>query len=54
MVDETFEEMQRFVPPPSFDPAVDEIDDDGFTDGKVIFDIQKFLEGGWRPLGTRC
>ncbi|KAG5506308.1 hypothetical protein JIQ42_07926 [Leishmania sp. Namibia] len=44
MADETFEEMRRFVPPPSFDPAIDEIDDDGFTDSKVMFDIQTALE----------
>ena len=44
MADETFEETRRFVPPPSFDPAVDEIDDDGFTDSKVLFDIQTALE----------
>jgi tetratricopeptide (TPR) repeat protein len=44
MADETFEETRRFVPPPSFDPAVDEIDDDGFTDSKVMFDIQAALE----------
>ncbi|CAC9458160.1 conserved hypothetical protein [Leishmania infantum JPCM5] len=44
MADETFEETRRFVPPPSFDPAIDEIDDDGFTDSKVMFDIQAALE----------
>ncbi|KPI87598.1 hypothetical protein ABL78_3307 [Leptomonas seymouri] len=44
MADETFEETRRFVPPPSFDPAVDEIDGDGFTDSKVMFDIQAALD----------
>lgn len=44
MADETFEETRRFMPPPSFDPAIDEIDDDGFTDSKVMFDIQTALE----------
>lgn len=44
MADETFDETRRFMPPPSFDPAVDEIDDDGFTDGKVMIDIQKALD----------
>lgn len=50
MTDETFEETRRFVPPPSFDPAVDEIDDDGFTDSRVMFDIQKALEEDKRRL----
>lgn len=44
MADETFEETRRFMPPASFDPAVDEIEDDGFTDSKVMFDIQAALE----------
>ncbi|ESS67965.1 hypothetical protein TcG_02218 [Trypanosoma cruzi] len=44
MADEVFDEARRFVPPPSFDPAIDEIDDEGFVDGQVMFDIQKALE----------
>ncbi|KAK7194620.1 hypothetical protein NESM_000380600 [Novymonas esmeraldas] len=44
MADEVHEPTRRFVPPASFDPAVDEIDDDGFTDSRVMFDIQSALE----------
>ncbi|EPY33695.1 hypothetical protein STCU_02071 [Strigomonas culicis] len=44
MADETFDETRRFLPPPSFDPAIDDIDGDGFTDARVMLDIQKALD----------
>ncbi|KAG8345742.1 hypothetical protein ERJ75_001325000 [Trypanosoma vivax] len=50
MADEVFDETRRFVPPPSFDPAVDEIDDEGFVDGQVMFDIQKAVDEDKRRL----
>ncbi|SCU68029.1 uncharacterized protein TEOVI_000808300 [Trypanosoma equiperdum] len=50
MADEVFDETRRFVPPPSFDPAVDEIDDEGFVDGQVMFDIQKAVDEDRRRL----
>eukprot|EP00796_Vickermania_ingenoplastis_P009514 gene9514-6681_t len=51
MVDETLDTTRRFVPPPSFDPALDDVDDDGnFTDGQVMLDIQKALEEDKRRL----
>ncbi|ORC86897.1 uncharacterized protein TM35_000251930 [Trypanosoma theileri] len=50
MADEVFDETRRFVPPPSFDPSIDEIDDDGFVDGQVMHDIQKAVDEDKRRL----
>ncbi|CCW63577.1 unnamed protein product [Phytomonas sp. EM1] len=50
MADETFESTRRFIPPPSFDPAIDAIDDEGFMDQKVMLDIQKAVEEDKRLL----
>lgn len=50
MLDETFEPTRRLVPPASFDPAIDEIDDEGFVDGRVMVDIQKAIEEDKRRL----
>lgn len=44
MADETLENTRRFVPPPTFDPALDDVEEDNFTDGQVMWDIQKALE----------
>lgn len=50
MLDETFESTRRFVPAASFDPALDDIDDDGFTDGRVMHEIAKAVEEDKRRL----
>lgn len=44
MADEASEPTKRFLPPPKFDPALDDVDEDNFTDGHIMADIQKSLE----------
>lgn len=50
MADEAPESTRRFVLPPTFDPALDDVDEDNFTDGQVMMDIQKALEEDKRRL----
>ncbi|CCW71379.1 unnamed protein product [Phytomonas sp. Hart1] len=50
MIDETFENTRRLIPPPSFDPAIDAIDDEGFMDQHVLLEIQKAVEEDKRLL----
>ncbi|RNF09960.1 hypothetical protein TraAM80_01799 [Trypanosoma rangeli] len=50
MADEVFDEARCRVLPPSFDPAIDEIDDDDFVDGQVMLDVQKAVEEDRRRL----
>lgn len=44
MADETFEPTSRMLAPPRFDPAIDDVEEDSFTDAQVMFDMQKALE----------
>lgn len=50
MADEALESTKRFIPPPRFDPAIDDVEEDNFTDGQVMVDIQKALEEDKRRL----
>lgn len=50
MADEALSTTKRFVPPPCFDPALDNVEEDNFTDGQVMADIQKALDEDKRRL----
>lgn len=50
MVDEVYDETKRLVPPSTFDPAIDEIDDEGFHDQNVMVDVLKAVEDDKRRL----
>lgn len=50
MQGEVFSHTKRLVPPATFDPAVDEIDDEGFEDSAVAIEVMKAVEDDRRRL----
>jgi hypothetical protein len=44
MMDEVYDETKRLVAPSTFDPAIDEIDDEGFQDQHVVLDVLKAVD----------
>ncbi|CUG91167.1 Hypothetical protein, putative [Bodo saltans] len=50
MIDEVYDEVKRLDPPSTFDPAIDEIDDDGFQDQNVVIDVLKAVDEDKRRL----
>lgn len=44
MTDEVYDETKRMVPPSTFDPALDEIDDEGFNDASVMMEVQRAVD----------
>lgn len=44
MIDETYDDTKRLVPPATFDPAIDEIDDEGFNDQHVMLEILRAVD----------
>lgn len=44
MGDEVFDETRRMIAPPTFDPSIDEIEDEGYGDSSVIVDVVNAVE----------